>query len=150
MNMTHTIRTFEHVEIDGEYGTRRSPYKRVKIYSLEGKGEYSVHGAIDGVIYNWHPDGTSGRDLYGASLNDLVLLEKEPTTYPSVDWISVDKKYNWLARDSNGAVFFYGIAPRIIYGNRWFSGTSIAHAQSHASLSLGNCDWKDSLVRRPE
>ena len=69
---------------------------------------------------------------------------------PSINWEHVDSKFNYLAEDSNGDAFMYEKEPFVTmtaFGSR---GGEIAEAHIFASYTKGTCDWKDSLIKRPE
>ena len=71
-------------------------------------------------------------------------------TKPSINWEHVDSKFNYLAEDSNGDAFLYEKEPFIAmtaFGSR---GGEIAEGHMFASYVKGICDWKESLVKRPE
>ena len=71
---------------------------------------------------------------------------------PSIDWEHVDSKFNYLAEDSSGDVFLYEKEPFITTeASAWCAqNDGIAEANGFASYVKGTCDWKDSLVKRPE
>jgi hypothetical protein len=69
---------------------------------------------------------------------------------PSINWEHVDSKFNYLAEDANGDAFLYEKEPFITmtaFGSR---GGEIAEVHMFASYVKGTCDWKESLVKRPE
>jgi hypothetical protein len=69
---------------------------------------------------------------------------------PSINWEHVDSKFNYLAEDANGDAFLYEKEPFITmtaFGSR---GGEIAEVHMFASYVKGICDWKESLVKRPE
>jgi len=64
------------------------------------------------------------------------------------DWSAIDKKYKWVAKDSNGLVEAYREHP-ILGESCWYS--------SNGSQQLGysppwesDSDWEDSLEERPK
>jgi len=72
-------------------------------------------------------------------------------TKPSINWDHVHPDYKWLARDKDGGPFFYTKRPSCGRGT-WHrpSGSGMNGADTFASYTPGDCDWKDSLVERPE
>lgn len=69
---------------------------------------------------------------------------------PSINWEHVAPEFNYLAEDSNGDAFLYEKEPFITmtaFGSR---GGELAEAHMFASYVKGTCDWKDSLIKRPE
>ena len=71
-------------------------------------------------------------------------------TKPSIDWSHVSPEYNYLAQDSNGQGYLCGKKPqRMDYA--WDMGPSpYIRATTFTSYTPGTCDWKDSLVKRPD
>ena len=70
-------------------------------------------------------------------------------TKPSIDWSHVSPEYNYLAQDSSGQGYLCGKKPqRMDYA--WDMGPSpYIRATTFTSYVPGTCDWKDSLVKRP-
>ena len=72
-------------------------------------------------------------------------------TKPTIDWEHVHSTYNYLAADETGNAWLYSKEPTIDVDGYWdVKLGEIALADTHASFSPGTCDWKDSLVARPE
>jgi hypothetical protein len=72
-----------------------------------------------------------------------------PSTKPSIDWSHVASEYRYLARDGNGCVYLYVHRP--LKGlESWRPRGEYFGARAFASYTPGSCDWKDSLVERPE
>ena len=71
---------------------------------------------------------------------------------PSINWDHVHGKYNYLAADDRGNAWLYGKEPTIDDdGGYWdVELGELALADTHASYIPGTCDWKESLVKRPE
>ncbi|GAF70508.1 unnamed protein product, partial [marine sediment metagenome] len=71
-----------------------------------------------------------------------------PLIKPSIAWAVVHKDYNWLATDADGASYLYVGKPTASIS--YFNGCGTpCRATGFASLVVGTCDWKDSLVERP-
>ncbi len=71
-------------------------------------------------------------------------------TKPSINWDHVSEEYNWLARDNDGVGYLYPRKPiSYEYSGSWREGGMALRARSFSSYQPGNCEWKDSLVRRP-
>ena len=71
------------------------------------------------------------------------------TTKPSIDWSHVSPEFNYLAQDENGDGYLCGKNPH--RGNTaWIMETPNTRANTFTSYVPGTCDWKDSLVKRPE
>lgn len=80
----------------------------------------------------------------------------KPPSPDEFNWDSVDKKYNWYARDKSGLAYFYSTMPVIERGQwRFPAGASVGPKPSvfssagALSIELGTCSWEDSLQSRP-
>ena len=73
-------------------------------------------------------------------------------TKPSINWDHVHGKYNYLATDDMGNAWLYGKEPTIDDDNGCWDVElgEFALADTHVSYATGTCDWKESLVKRPE
>ena len=71
---------------------------------------------------------------------------------PSINWDHVHGKYNYLATDDMGNAWLYGKEPTIDDDNGCWDVElgEFALADTHVSYATGTCDWKESLVKRPE
>ena len=71
-------------------------------------------------------------------------------TKPSIDWGHVGEYFQYLAMDSGGNGYLCGKNPH--YDNTiWLMGAPpYIPATAFTSYVPGTCDWKDSLVERPE
>ena len=70
-------------------------------------------------------------------------------TKPSIDWSHVSPEYNYLAQDENGGGYLYGKQPSR-RTSAWDTESPFLSATTFTSYKPGTCDWKDSLVKRPE
>ena len=76
----------------------------------------------------------------------------KPKSKPSVDWSALHPSIKFIARDSNENIFGYNAKPSVRDDRVWFG---LAGIECHrldkiiASITPGDCDWKDSLVERP-
>ena len=78
-----------------------------------------------------------------------VVKATTTTTKPSIDWNHVSPEYNYLAQDSNGEGYLCGKSPHRM-SFTWSAETPYIRATAFTSYEPGTCDWKDSLVERPE
>ena len=70
-------------------------------------------------------------------------------TKPSIDWGHVGEYFQYLAMDSGGNGYLCGKNPH--YDNTiWLMEAPYIPATAFTSYVPGTCDWKDSLVKRPE
>ena len=70
-------------------------------------------------------------------------------TKPSIDWSHVSSEYNYLAQDSNGDGYLCGKEP-LCHRTAWGMESPYLSANTFTSYVPGTCDWKGSLVKRPE
>ena len=69
-------------------------------------------------------------------------------TKPSIDWSHVSPEYNYLAQDSNGQGYLCSENPSR-HTLAWVMEAPYIRATTFTSYEPGTCDWKDSLVKRP-
>ena len=70
-------------------------------------------------------------------------------TKPSINWSHVSPEYNYLAQDASGAGFLCCKEPHRM-NTTWGMETPYIRAATFTSYTPGTCDWKDSLVKRPD
>ena len=70
------------------------------------------------------------------------------TVKPSIDWSHVNENFKWLAMDADGESYLYTDKPQ--QGEQqWTTNLPYTPAIYFASFVPGTCDWRDSLVKRP-
>src|SRR6476659_8126448 len=69
-------------------------------------------------------------------------------TKPSVDWSVLSKEVVAIATDECGNSWIFEVVPTL--GKFCWSGIGLARANYIASFAPGTCDWRDSLIVRPE
>ena len=72
---------------------------------------------------------------------------------PSIDWNHVSPEYNYLAQDENGDGYLCGKNPHrknTTWNTAWTMESPYIRATTFTSYEPGGCDWKDSLVERPD
>jgi hypothetical protein len=84
---------------------------------------------------------------FGAMFNPTCAY-RLALTQPSANWSHVHPDYNWLARDKDDCAYFYAASPTKV-GDGWIEHFTFS-AKAFTSYKPGTCDWKDSLVQRPE
>jgi hypothetical protein len=95
-------------------------------------------------------DGPGWSEWHPMWINAATYRVKpQPLTKPSIDWSHVAPEYKWLARDENGDVFVYAGQPSA-YDGIWKCVGGHRMTDVFASCTPGTCDWRDSLVERPE
>ena len=77
-------------------------------------------------------------------------VRPEPMRDISLPWAALDDRWQWAARDKNGAVCVYLECPDI-GGNVWVAESSYREVTGLiANFDPGNKPWNESLIRRPE
>ena len=67
----------------------------------------------------------------------------------SIDWNHVNENFRYLAMDADGRYHLYTDKP--LQGDRqWVTNPPCTPAIHFASFTFGTCNWKDSLVERPD
>ena len=69
-------------------------------------------------------------------------------TKPSIDWGHVSEVFQYLAMDSDGLHHLFAEKPDPIAVG-WTTHALYIYAEHFASFTPGTCDWRDSLVKRP-
>ena len=74
-------------------------------------------------------------------------------TKPSLNWSHVSPAYTHMATDKDGRTWLYPEGPTSIHVE-WVvladSDVCAVKVEGFASFKAGTCDWKDSLVARPQ
>ena len=71
-------------------------------------------------------------------------------TKPSINWEHVAPEFNYLAEEPEGGAFLSEEEPFIASSCWGVESGETAEAHMFASYIKGTCDWKDSLIKRPE
>ena len=80
-----------------------------------------------------------------------VSRDESVATKPSINWEHVNENFKWLSVDNNGDAYVYENKPKVDATYYWFSlKGGLSEVSGLASYIPGTCDWKDSLVKRPE
>ena len=107
----------------------RNDDENVVTYTAEGK---------------YHIEGNITLFTYPIEITKAVIK-------PSIDWTQIKDEYKWLAVDVNNCAYVYENEPNID-GIAYWSTSSATYfcVNGLVSYSRGTCDWKESLVKRPE
>ena len=79
----------------------------------------------------------------------VKIVQDESATKPSIDWSHDSEKYQYLAMDADGLHQLFAEPPKRT-SCTWHTWEHCVYAGCFASFIPGTCDWKDSLVKRPE
>ena len=108
--------------------------KQIECISLFGDDEWKI---VEEPDFNWFH-------------YDYRVKEDDSLTKPSIDWSTVPRNYNWMARDRSGDVYVYSERPSL-GETLWLYDDVVDYDYIYRlSLDVGTCDWKDSLVKRPD
>ena len=123
------------VEVDGE--------NACKGYDIIVKfnDDFSINYTSDGKYY---VEGNVTLFPYPVEVTKSV-------TKPSIDWDHVKENFRYLMMDECGRHWLTTNRPTIpATPERWICGGVAQSAGQFASLIPGTCNWKDSLVKRPD
>ena len=101
----------------------------------ENVGTYTADG-------KYHEAGNSTLFPYPVEIT-------KATTKPSIDWSHVSEDFQYLAMDSGGLHHLFAEKPEPI-AVEWTTYALYIYAEHFASFTPGTCNWRDSLVKRPE
>ena len=103
-----------------------------------------------------------GEDVESCTGEEWWVNEHPVWNWPSVDyrivktpdtinWDHVAPEFKWMARDKHGSAYLYNGEPKIGDKDSWVgTGWTFISCKGFISYHLSTCDWKDSLVKRPE
>ena len=84
----------------------------------------------------------------------IVVRVASPAPTPDVwPWDAIDKRFKYAARDADGELSIFTLKPEI-FRDEWllfddnYQGGEY-HPVQCLNVTIGTCDWKDSLVVRP-
>lgn len=90
-----------------------------------------------------------GDIIYDMGWYENCVYRVAPTK-PSIDWSHVAPQFKWMATDADCTTMLYEEKP-IEWKTEWgWTGGDCTNITCLASFRPGTCDWKDSLVQRPE
>ena len=121
------------------------------VVSVHSNQDYPV--IVD--LYSGSSESYTAGGLYqenheNPSLYPYPVEVVKKITKPFINWEHVHNKFKWLAQDSEGGYWLYEEEPIEIDGEWICSSGDCTSAEGFISLIPGTCDWKDSLVARPE
>ena len=107
----------------------------------------AVFNCNDGHTATYTSDGKY-HEAGNVTLFPYPIEITKATVKPSIDWNHVSEGFQYLAMDADGESYLYTDKPQ--QGERqWMSSLRLAAANHFASFTSGTCDWRDSLVERP-
>lgn len=106
-----------------------------------------IGGALERYTLNGKYQLNASQTLFPYPIEIVKKTEK-----PSIDWDHVAPKYKYLSEDSEGNAFLYEEEPYVASdASAWYAQSDeIVEADGFASYTKGTCDWKDSLIKRPD
>lgn len=94
-------------------------------------------------------EAMTSREVISLAFDAGVEYAKKGTK-PSIDWSHVHSDFKALARAADGVGYIYTARPEPESFSWRNAGDEVITANYFASYDPGTCDWKDSLVERPE
>ena len=108
---------------------------------------YAKFQSIDGRAVRYTAEGKF-RPQCNVSLFPHPVEIVKAGTKPSIDWSHVSEDFQYLAMDDGGLHHLFVEEPELGEGE-WTTYGLYILAEHFASFVPGTCDWKDSLVKRP-
>ena len=105
------------------------------------------NGEVESYTSGGRMFSTGNRALFH---HPVKIVQDESATKPSINWEHVSSKFNYLAEDADGVAFLYEDKPFTSMETWMVDNGELAVAHMLASYTKGSCDWKESLVKRPE
>ncbi len=91
-----------------------------------------------------------GGRIFDPPMWDKYYTYRVAATKPSIDWSHVAPQFKWMATSKSGLTWLSEADPYLGQA-MWCTNTGrCINADAFASFRAGTCDWKDSLVQRPE
>ena len=118
------------------------------VEEIAGAGTYPVEVRFNDVLVARY---TSDGKYYAEGNVTLFTYPVEitkATTKPLIDWNHVSEDFQWFAMDSDGLHHLFAEKPEPT-DVEWSTHALYIYAGHFASLIHGTCNWRDSLVKRP-
>jgi len=117
--------------------------KPLGMYPEEVREALSRHGGP----YEWFDGHGWSRTKHTCSVC-TYRLAPVPLTKPDPPWHVLADWVQWVARDSYGSCSGFEMEPNA--SNVWWTSLGKYRLLDALKIDPGTCDWKDSLVQRPE
>ena len=113
---------------------------------------YPIEVRFGGVLGYYTLDGKYRTYATQPTLFPYPVEIVKKVVKPSIDWDHVAPKYKYFSEDSEGNAFLYEEEPYVAIGaSAWYARSNeVVEANGFASYVKGTCDWKDSLIERPD
>jgi hypothetical protein len=106
---------------------------------VEGK---KIHYSDNG--WDWEVVDSPSWDWIG------IVYRVKPVSKPSINWGHVHPDYKWLFTDYDGSSYIVASEPTLSSAYWFIEDADYVTPEIFASFIPGDCDWKESLVQRPE
>ena len=124
----------------------------------EGVVARIISSQVYPVIVKFSCGGNRGYTMSGEYHEDHVNPSLYPypvevikkVTKPSINWEHVRGEYKFLVQDEDGNSWLCCEKPELDVDGWDVTQGECSTVYSYASYTPGTCDWKDSLVARPE
>lgn len=80
----------------------------------------------------------------------VYRVKPQPMTKPSIDWSAIELVWKYLIVDRDDFAWLLESKPQIALNSWVVSGRMLRVDGVFTSYTPGTCDWKYSLVERPE
>ena len=121
------------------------------VVSVDSHPDYPVIVTLgSGVTESYTADGKYISDHTNTSLYPYPVEVIRKVSKPSINWEHVRGEYKFLAQDEDGSAWLYCEKPELDIDGWDVTQGECSTVYSYASYTPGTCDWKDSLVARPE
>jgi hypothetical protein len=98
---------------------------------------------VDGAQIELDPRGTICDPMWART-----CVYRVAPTKPSIDWSHVAPQFKWMATDQDETTWVHEDKP--FCGDCGWDTGNYENVAAFSSFRAGTCDWKDSLVQRPE
>ena len=123
-------------------------YKKFGDMAREEQAELVYQVIIERKTISFSNNGEVWREIAFPAWDSQHYYRVSPTK-PNIEWGHVHPDLNWLARDESGAAYLYDVEP--VKGKYTFAPKpKMMDALPFASYKPGDCNWSESLVRRPK
>ena len=113
----------------------------------KGGETHPVHVKFNDFIIAYTSDGKY-HEAGNVTLFPYPIEITKATTKPSIEWSHVSEEFQYLAMDADGRCWLWVTKPAP-FQEQWCGDSLAVKAENFSSSIPGTCDWKDSLVERP-
>lgn len=127
---------------------------KFEVYSTDNPGYYPVHGRVLNPSDSRFQTKTSDGKHYNQEYLDSRDIISEWVDNPLVDWSLYPSWAKFRAHSADGAAYVFSNRPQLDSNSGYWIPTDDIYSVCRQCLPEHTpaltCDWKDSLVERPE